>query len=270
MALYQPIHHPYTCAKELNQRADLFVKLGRYGEANSTLAQALKLWKNSVLADDRLETENEVCLCHNCCSCSNERANLTEMRRNEIRSSISRSIDRRSVEFDDDLEYQESIGSGYLYQKLMRIPCRNLFRKQNVDSVVPMISLLNIAIVHHIMASRSNCRLMMIKSLQLYQLSNDCLHKYITDIPSCIAVEEIGLMFQIILLNNLSHLHCLMGDHLGSRRCIEQLIPIIMCVVDDKVRKTGCRSVGIDRIPLEGIFRNICPLVLTAQCADAA
>ena len=108
------------------------------------------------------------------------------------------------------------------------------------------------------------------QTLQLYQLSNDCLQHHKEIVSSCPAVGNTCILFQIIILNNLSHLHSMMGDNLKSRRCIEELIPIIMCVIDDKVRNTECRSAEIHCIPLEGIFRNIGPLVLTAQCADAA
>ena len=108
------------------------------------------------------------------------------------------------------------------------------------------------------------------KALQLYQLANDSLLRYIRDSHYYPTGDETVILFQIILLNNLSHWHASMGDHLKSRQCIKQLIPIIMCVVDDKVRNIESRCVEMGFLSIEGCFRNISPLVLTAQCADAA
>lgn len=178
---------------------------------------------------------------------------------------------------DTSLKNPAGPDCGYLYEELMQIPCRNHFGNHNVGSAVALILIFNLAIVHHVSALRLNSKTRMKKTLRLYQLANECLNTYIRDTHGCgciVGDDDTGIVFQMILLNNLSHLHSLMGHHDRSRHCTEQLIPILMCVVDDKTRTklqypVG-RNIDVGCMSLEGFFHNVTPLVLTSQCADAA
>lgn len=260
--------HSYANVQELNQRAALSLEIGQYDKAISTLKKTLQLWKERDLTDENSGAVNEACMCLKCSAngwiCSGNGGEYID------ESSVSRPVGHRSPAVGSDIEYRTGFDCGYMYQKLVRIPCRNCFGSQNMGSAVALIIIFNLAIAHHISSSRSNSWPKMKRTLQLYQLANDCLNRYIIDTHSYSASNEMYMMFQMILLNNLSHLHSFMGDYSKSRQCIERLIPIIMCVVDDKNRNIECRSVEIGCISLEGFFQNISPFVLTAQCADAA
>jgi hypothetical protein len=138
-----------------------------------------------------------------------------------------------------------------------------------------LIIIFNLAIVHHVRALRENDgEPKMETTFQLYQLANDCLNRYIADTQCSCGVDETGMLFQIILLNNASHLHSIVGNHSKYGQCMEQLISILMYVVDNKIRNNNpCQSssIGMESMCLEGFFRNVISLVLApAQCAQAA
>jgi len=171
----------------------------------------------------------------------------------------------------------QPIGSeyGYVYEEMIQIPCWQTFESCNVGSAVALIIILNLALVHHLSSVTTNSKLRMAKTLRLYQLSNDCLNTFVNDTHGCFRKGrclEIGTLIQMILINNLSQLHSFMGNNITSLHCTEMLIPILMCVVDGKVRNVESPILFSDvgRISLEGFLRTICPLVLTSQCADAA
>lgn len=254
----------YANAQELNQSAAVLIGNEQYDRAIWNLKTALQLWKERSRTDEDSENEDGTCLCPLC------NPNGSSPSETDEETNVLRIFDHQLPAIDDDDGCESGFNGGYLHKKLVLIPCINQFGSRNVDSGVALIIIFNLAIAHHIRASRLSSNPMMKRTLQLYQLANECLLKYVTDSLGCNASDEIGILFQIILLNNLSHLHAFLGDDMKSRRCVEQVIPIIMCVVDDKVRNVDCRNVEIRRICLEGFFQNISPIVLKSQCADAA
>jgi len=278
------ISHPYAYAQEMNEIAARCLEDGHCEKAILALTKTLQVWKECETKDKNAET----CFCHECSPCamvcdsetdSNEgerdRLPILPTATNSPCASSSAGHQSPCFESEDEMENASGFDCGYLYQKLQRIPCRKRFGNTNVGSAVAFITIFNLAIVHHVSASRSNFRFKMERTLRLYQLANDCLNKYIAETHGCsceASDDETGVLFQMILLNNLSHLHTFMGDHSMSQKCIERLIPILMCVIDDsKIRndiesKTG----SLECACLEGFFRNISPHVLTSQCADAA
>jgi hypothetical protein len=260
------VRRSYANAQELNQSAALFIGNEQYDRAISNLKTALQLWKQCSRTDENSENDDGTCLCPLCNpnGCSPSETDDEE-------TNVPRIFDHQLRAVNDDDGCESGFNGGYLHKKLVLIPCIKQFGSHNMDSGVALIIIFNLAIAHHVRASRLSSRPMMKRTLHLYQLANECLLKYVTDSLGCSASDEIGILFQIILLNNLSHLHAFLGDELKSRKCVEQVIPIIMCVVDDKVRNVECWSVEIRHIVcLEGFFQNISPIVLKSQCADAA
>jgi len=259
----------YAHAQELNLSAALFLKNYQYDKAIATLTRTLQLWKKCHTT----ERNAEGCLCQRYNPNSSQTNNYdTEM--STIPTSHQQQCTSKQVGIEELVEQlpedPSSWDCGYIYPKLMQIPCRTRFGNHNVNSAVVLITVFNLAIVHHLQASRMNSRPLMAKTLRLYQLATHSLDSYVTDTHnSCgyyVGDNQTVLLFQMILLNNLSHLHMLMGDPSQSHRCTEQLIPLLMFVVEDEVRNAEIRR----HLCLEGFFRNVTPFVLTSQCADAA
>ena len=262
----------YAQAQILNETAVDLSEAGEYDRALSVLTKALQMWKSY-----RSEDEGEaICLCSRCHCQSKGEMQCMEIDHQEIDSCSALSSIAKSGQQDTETEYPVAVEHGYVYQELIRIPCRKIFEASNFCSAVVLILLINLAIVQHLHACTSNNKKRMGKTLRLYQLSNDCLNSYVNDTNSCAqkaGAFELGMIIQIILINNLSHLHSIMGNRLTSVHCTKTLIPVLMCVVDDKARNKNYDSEfsrDVWHVSLEGFFRNISPLVLTSQCADAA
>lgn len=267
--------HPYAQAQELNEFAAELVEIGQYDKAITALTKALELWKRCSTEDDIVE----VCMCPRCCNFKDDQSCEIQVDEKEIDSttSIATMEDSKLRLPQDKNDYQEyPIGFeyGYFHTQMIRIPCRHKFDVYNVSSAVALIVIFNLAIVYHLSALELNNKLRMAKTLRLYELANDCLNTYVNDTNNNFRKGggfEMGTLIQIILINNLSHLHSFMGNPLTSQHCTEKLIPILMCVVDDKIRNIEPRIFNdIGCVALEGFFQNISPLVLKSQCADAA
>jgi len=257
----------YKYAQEVNHSAALFLQSGKYDRAIMVLTEILQLCKKNDFKNDNAYSENEACMCP---ECNNNRwgfffeADGEEIEEIFTNERYTRLIGHPPPNIETD-GILDDIDCGYIYQKLMRLPCRCLLGDDNVTSTVALIIIFNLAIVYHISSSRLKSRPRMKCAFQFYRLTQDC------DIHSCRAGDEMSILVQMIILNNLGHLYSFMGDHSISRRCIEELIPLIMSVVDDKIRNFGrYRNIEIGYVNLEGFFRNISPLILIAQCADAA
>ena len=263
----------FAQAQILNERAVELSNSGEYDSALLVLTKALQMWKSH-----RLEVAKEaVCLCSRCRGVSNEDEwqcsmdiDEKEMESPYVTRSVPQQFDETKKEYPVAFEHR------YLYREIIRIPCREMFEASNVDSAVAVIILFNLAIVQHLSSISSNNEKRMAKTLRLYQLCNECLISFVNDTSICsrkAGAYELGTIIQMILINNLSHLHSFMGNHLTSLHCTEKLIPILMCMVDVKARNNAVPylfSSGVWSISLEDFFRNVCPLVLTSQCADAA
>lgn len=271
--------HPYAQTQALNESAARLVEIGQYDSAISALTSALELWKRCRSEDEAVDA----CICPQCIHFNEESSYMIvdekeiDSRTTTPTSDVSSWTMRQEDTIENERQEQPPIGFeyGYLYQKMMRIPCRQKFDVRNVGSAVALIVIFNLAIVHHMSALTSNSKFRMAKTLRLYQLANDCLNTFMNDTEISfrkLGAFEIGTLIQMVLINNLGHLHSFMGNHLTSLHCIERLIPILMCVVDDKIRNIESQVLNNDIgcICLEGFFRNISPLVLTSVCADAA
>lgn len=277
------VSNPYARAQELNESAAAFASEGKYDRAISELTRALEVWKRCRSEDEAVY----VCMCPRC----NSHAHFCPMQiddkdMDDSTSSSSTTPSKKRQSQEEQLFRQDynsdSCGTqdnnticfdhGYMHQDMLRIPCREHFDFQNVSSGVALIVIFNLAIVHHMSAVFQNCKHRMAKTLRLYQLVNECLNKFVVDTQSCRCSRtvsfDMGTMIQLVLVNNLGHLHSCLENPLMRTHCSEQLLPILMCVIDDRqLRNTNAICGQTD---LEGFVRTICPLVLTSQCADAA
>lgn len=274
-APFPSISHPYAHAQHQNERAARYAEVGQYDKAISALTNALTRWKKCQTEDITARD----CLCCQCDPNEMVPSSLTNFMDIDTtnRTTDASWADRPRSPQDTENEMTDSpVGCkyGYIHHKLMRIPCRKMFHNHNVGSAVALIIIFNLAIVHHLNASRSNSRPRIEKTLKLYELANHCLNTYVSDTHGCCCdaiVDETGILFHMVILNNLSHLHSLLGNHSTSQQCREQLVPLLMWLVDEKSRNVEFQScVSIGQICLEGFFRSISSLVLKSQCADAA
>lgn len=140
-----------------------------------------------------------------------------------IRKSTTKLVGKRSQGIEDvNTDHPVCFDGVYVYQTMMQIPSRNQFGNHKVASAVALITIFNLAIVHHVRALRANDgQPKMETTFQLYQLTNDCLNRYITDTQCSCGVDETGILFQMTLLNNASHLHSIVGNHSKYGQCME-------------------------------------------------
>lgn len=276
------VSNPYARAQELNENAAAFASIGHYDRAITELTRALEVWKRCRTEDDAVY----ICVCPRCNSqegCCSMQTDEKEISDSTITSSSATTTSAKNeLLFQDNTSVSSTtedinpIGfeHGYMHQEMIRIPCREHFDFQNVSSGVALIIIFNLAIVHHRNALRHNCKSKMAKTLRLYQLVNECLNNFCLDTHQACCSKasafDMGTMIQMVLANNLGHLHSCLGNSPMRNHCAEQLIPILMCVIDDRVLRNSQSEMIGEQEGLEGFVQTICPLVLTSQCADAA
>jgi hypothetical protein len=92
--------------------------------------------------------------------------------------------------------------------------------------------------------------------------------------PSCTAVTSIR--FNMMIRNNLSQIHRLVGNHSKHRRCLEHLLSTVMVVTEYKSRTAMNRVLSNNtkdprHMELDGFLQNTTALILRkGHCANAA
>lgn len=265
------IHSPYSFAQIVNDNAQVFMENGEYEQAIENLSKAIHVCRGQRV-EEAFPVDN---LCH-CSRCDPKKSDH-----------YPNDGDAGSC----DETYPSAAGTfncSYLHKKLMPLPCRSLHGDSStvVRMSYPLILLFNLAIAHHLSATRSKSdpireRSTVENTLQLYHVANSGLQQYATRIDYSYnphyPLDATSIRLQLILCNNLGHLHCGLGNDLKQKQCIQRLIELTMCVIDYKVRELQNRNTmtydagqEVREICLEGFFQNISPWILRKQCADAA
>ena len=211
MASSPSIHLSYLYAQKLNNNAALLVEIGQDDKAIASLSKALKLWRAHNL--DEIPAGRGICRCPHCTpdgciifseindpelDISNASDRIINTFRQPSDQHDSDSCDNNNNNNDNDIvlrikkvkngddddnndEEQMDFGCGYMYRQLIRMPYKSLLKGHNMGSALPLIIIFNLGIAYHLSAITSTNRAKIEKTLQLYQVANNCLGKYLRD-----------------------------------------------------------------------------------------
>jgi len=288
----------YACVQKLTQSASVLFENRQYDRAILLLTKSLQLWKKR---DDEVEDiyTEDYCHCRECTNLKRPRHCFTPTSNNETEKCASSMLEQhppgivKNSSMEYDTHSSPEISCGYMHSKLVQIPCRKRFGEHNIDSAVALILISNLAIAHHKSAvdvavvemattngaaattTTTTTKQRLRKALLLYELAYDCLHKY-HDSCGLDNSNELCILFTVIHLNNIGHLHWFSGDYAKSQQCIQHLISVVMCVMDrvrniDDSSNDSRNDMEIGKmVCMDGLFRNITPIVLSSHCAEAA
>lgn len=197
---------------------------------------------------------------------------------------------------EDDCGNDANSG-GYIYRRPIRIRCEG----HAMGSTLYLIVTFNLALAHHLQTVRMyannlegrakevNRTLVLYELTYKWQLKLLCARDKIkasstplstrreasASSPSpCTAVTSIR--FNMMIRNNLSQIHRLVGDHSKHKRCLEHLLSTVMVVTEYKARTAMNRVVSNNtkdprQMELDGFLQNTTALILReGHCANAA
>ena len=181
---------------------------------------------------------------------------------------------------------------GYIYRRPIRIKSEG----HAMGSTLYLIVTFNLALAHHLQlvktyasnkeggAKNVNRCLVLYELTYKWQLkllcardkSKDSVRREISSHspPPCTAVTSIR--FNMMIRNNLSQIHRLVGNHSKHKRCLEHLLSTVMVVTEYKSRTTMNRVVSNNtkdprHMELDGFLQNTTALILReGHCANAA
>ncbi len=186
---------------------------------------------------------------------------------------------------------------GYVYRRPIRIRCEG----HAMGSTLYLIVTFNLALAHHLQTVRTytsnkeglakavNRTLVLYELTYKWQLKLLCARDKIKDSntissarrelsspsPSpCTAVTSIR--FNMMIRNNLSQIHRLVGNHSKHKRCLEHLLSTVMVVTEYKSRAIMNRVVSNStkdprQMEIDGFLQNTTSLILReGHCANAA
>jgi hypothetical protein len=221
---------------------------------------------------------------------NSDKENVTTVR-TSIHKNISRSPRPQSHEECKDIN---SVSGGYIYRRPIRVSCEG----HAMGSTLYLIVTFNLALAHHLQTVSSygdnvEGRAKDVhRTLVLYELTykwqlkllcardknNDANTPTITKKgqlvssqshpPSCTAVTSIR--FNMMIRNNLSQIHRLVGNHSKHKRCLEHLLSTVMVVTEYKSRTTMNRVISNNtkdprHMELDGFLQNTTALILRGE-----
>ena len=227
-----------------------------------------------------------------------DKENATTIRTN-IHKNISRSPRPQShQECRDDNRGDDSVSGGYIYRRPIRVSCEG----HAMGSTLYLIVTFNLALAHHLQTVSSytdnaegrakdvHRTLVLYELTYKWQLKLLCARNKNKDSnstkkgqlessqlspPSCTAVTSIR--FNMMIRNNLSQIHRLVGNHSKHKRCLEHLLSTVMVVTEYKSRSTMNRVISNNtndprHMELDGFLQNTTALILRGEghCANAA
>jgi len=235
-----------------------------------------------------------------------DKENATPVR---IYKNVSRSSKSHShQECQDDNRGNDSHSGGYIYRRPIRVSCEG----HAMGTTLYLIVTFNLALAHHLKtvscyvdntegrAKDVNRTLVLYELTYKWQLKLLCTgdknndpnkptstrkdgplvllpsssSPFSTSPPSCTAVTSIR--FNMMIRNNLSQIHRLVGNHSKHKRCLEHLLSTVMVVTEYKSRTTMNRVVSNHtkdprHMELDGFLQNTTALILRqGHCANAA
>lgn len=221
-----------------------------------------------------------------------DKTNATTIRTN-IHKNISRSSRSQShQECTDDNRGDDSVSGGYIYRRPIRVSCEG----HAMGSTLYLIVTFNLALAHHLHTVSSytdstkgrakdvHRTLVLYELTYKWQLKLLCARNKNKDANtpastkkrhSCTAVTSIR--FNMMIRNNLSQIHRLVGNHSKHKICLEHLLSTVMVVTEYKSRSTMNLVISINtndprHMELDGFLQNTTALILRGEghCANAA
>jgi hypothetical protein len=298
-------------AQRLNTSAALCIEIGHYDRAISSLVKALRIHDNYVKEDTLLRIHQVPVLDGSIAYSEHISATeeLTQQIAMNSSSSSSSSTENHNSLLSDDKMY----GCGYIYRRPIRI---SIQEGQNMGPALFLIITFNLALAHHLSltavnGSSSNTadtsisrNTMIKKTLQLYELSNkwhirlskgprhlsydsSSMHHKHQQLKECSSEDPasavLSIRFNLIIFNNLSHIHRLANNHSKHRQCLEHLLSTVMLALEYKARTTSNNAGDDDHhdnhhgaddcillMDLDGLLQNASTLILQEQCAEVA
>ncbi len=259
---------PNLLAKKLNNRAALLITKQSYDESIALLARALKLTEqvydelppscNAFSLDNCLRMEQESYLS----ILDNEEKGGWKKAQNRIAGDEHYHLHAPFSRQDRErIESAHQSQEGFLYTKPLLVPKCCIEEDHYMGVVLTLMILFNLALVHHLKAIESmddleRCKKLLDQSLKLYELT------YQLHIDS---EESVGssLRFAMIIANNLGQIHKLSGNNEKHQMCLQHLLSAIMYMVDSYGHR-------LDSSDMDGFYRNIQPLMISGNCAEAA
>jgi tetratricopeptide (TPR) repeat protein len=268
-------------AQKLNNSAALCIEIGQYDRAILSLTKALRLSREQ--SDESLLV---TCSCQDC----------------SLDGCIAYSESTRCPVVNANANVRCS--SAYVYQRPIQIPPLPTLENHNMGRRLFFIVTFNLALAHHLGAMAANSSTTnststsstilrqkrpqtstsnkIKKAIQLYELSRNWHSRIVSTTCNghgheceCDAISSIS--FQMILSNNLSHIHRLGSNYTEHKQCLEHLLSTVMVAVEYKTRTNNSSSSSSNNnygvlctTNLEGFLMNASQLFLQEHCAEAA
>lgn len=290
----------------MNNSAALCLQIGQYERAIKSIAKALQLSRSHIEGSsssgqemsDSAQTQLlslDDCIHYTECyfkSCNIHRKLRTTDSRGHISDNRSeetirkRFLQRRQERRNKLGSQSQSSDSQYVYQQLIQIPdLANGSDHATQLMVLSLVSIFNLAVVCHLRAmnerASKNCNSRqantdLTKALQLYEVAFQGLKKHCLEESARCSIQ-----FKLVLCNNLSHVHFLMGNESQHTAYLQEVLSVAMSLVDsyrpssyaDVVTSTESSTEFTQRrkcIDLDGFLANAAPLLTERVCADAA
>ena len=240
--------HLYS--QKLNNSAALCIEIGQYGRAIFSLTKALKLSRAQ-------SDESMICTCR-CKHCTMDGC----ISYTENSPPVSRIRQPGSTTLTNTL--CDSTKCGYVYRRPIRIPPEPIEENHNMGRTLFLIITFNLGLAHHLSAITKSASLRKItktsedisrrsetnndsikvirKALQLYEIADNWHTRIVASRPptgqdcDTAACRLQSIRFQMILANNLSHIHYMSSNHAEQRVFLEHLLSTVMVAVEYQTR----------------------------------
>mmetsp|Transcript_23134 Transcript_23134/g.54697 ORF Transcript_23134/g.54697 Transcript_23134/m.54697 type:complete len:324 (+) Transcript_23134:130-1101(+) len=303
-------------AQRLNNSAALCIEVGEYDRAILSLQRALELSrKHTSGTNGEMEREchrkgPQQCISLDSCisfsevNCLYSNPTTTSCSKRKLGTStcsitdvVHSMVDANSANDGSDVfrrgnkrrrikvtsserRFTASYNDYYVFTRPIRVPRRD----QQVGSVLFLAILFNLALAHHLKATRmrtsaransseSTTRAKSVqKALKLYQLILDYWSK-LQNREGQSSNDFNSIRFRMILHNNLGQIYNWTGNPIKKEQCLQDLLSNVMIVTDQIHQHSGadssCNGVGFKR-DLEGFLTNTEALTAIERCAQAA
>lgn len=224
--------------------------------------------------------------------CNKENDTQVLNRQKDIVSPPSRStFKQQRVQHEHLNNGDDNCTGGYIYRRPIRIRCEG----HAIGSTLNLIITFNLALAHHLQTVRyyadesthmqsSERNKFVNRTLTIYELTYKWHLKLLSNSSSTartstspsVYTSVTSIRFNMIIRNNLSQIHRLVGNHAKHKRCLEHLLSTVMVVTEYKSRSAMNRILSNNTkdprvMELDGFLQNTTSLVLqTGHCANAA
>jgi len=262
----QELYSPHFLAQDLNNEASaLLCKERDIPRAIKLLVRALELSRWSPPDEDDSSSDDAPCACEHCsldsCLFLEEGDDLNsdyQFYNFDGMHAYHRAGKRTRLQRDQQRKNQPDEKDGFVYRRPLRVSSTCMLENHYMGSTLTVMILFNLALAHQLlgMSIPSNWpqfedRLQsMDKALKLYEL---CTHAC----PACNGSDAAGLRLKLLVMNNISQIHKLMGFPKKHRRCLEYLLRALMFISHGREGGWDHDFLVLTPLEMESIYRNI-------------